>query len=154
MSTYTVQRSTTIGAPPDAVYGHIVDFRKWAAWSPWDEMDPSMDKTYSGADSGVGAQYAWSGNRKVGQGNMEIRGAEPSSIKIALEFLKPFKARNKTEFRLEAAGDGTEVTWTMIGRKTLLARIMGIFKSMDSMLGPDFEKGLARLKAVAEQQAG
>ena len=69
------------------------------------------------------------------------------------EFLKPFKARNKTEFRLEAAGDGTEVTWTMIGRKTLLARIMGIFKSMDSMLGPDFEKGLARLKAVAEQQA-
>ena len=88
--TYTVQRSATIDAPPERVYAHIIDFQQWAAWSPWDDMDPSMNKTYSGADSGVGARYAWSGNRKVGQGNMEITGAtQPSSIEIALEFLKP-----------------------------------------------------------------
>jgi len=91
--TYTVQRSTTIDAPPNQVYAQIIDFRQWADWSPWDDMDPSMDKTFSGADAGVGAKYGWSGNRKVGQGNMEITDAnQPSSVQIALEFLKPFKA--------------------------------------------------------------
>jgi len=111
-----------------------------------------MNTTYSGSASGIGAKYAWSGNRKVGRGNMEITGAtEPSSVQIALEFLKPFKASNRTEFTLQDAGDGTEVTWAMTGRKTLMTRIMGIFKSMDSMVGPDFERGLAKLKTVVEQ---
>lgn len=110
-----------------------------------------MEKTYSGPDSGVGAKYAWSGNRKVGQGSMEITDAsEPSSVGIALEFLKPFKASNTTRFSLEPAGEGTAVTWTMTGRNTLMIRIMGIFRSMDKMVGPDFERGLERLKSVAE----
>ena len=152
--TYTVQRSATIGAAADRVYSHIVDFHNWGAWSPWDEMDPAMDKTYSGADAGVGARYAWSGNRKVGQGSMEITGAsEPSSVEIALDFLKPFKASNTTVFSLQPAGESTTIIWTMTGRKTLLTRVMGIFKSMDSMVGPDFEKGLAKLKAVVEAES-
>ncbi len=110
-----------------------------------------MEKTYSGATTGVGSKYAWSGNRKVGQGNMEITDTqEPSSVTIALEFLKPFKASNTTVFSLEPAGEGTRVTWAMTGRKTLMTRVMGIFKSMDSMVGPDFERGLAKLKSVAE----
>ncbi len=149
--TYTVQRSATIDAPPAEVYAHIADFHRWGDWSPWDEMDPSMDKTYAGADAGKGAKYAWSGNRKVGQGKMEITDAvEPSKVEIALQFLKPFKARNITVFSLEPAGTGTNVTWKMTGRKTFMTRVMGIFKSMDSMVGPDFEKGLAKLKGVAE----
>ena len=140
-----------MAASPERVYGHIIDFHKWEAWSPWDEMDPSMRKMYSGPDSGVGSGYSWSGNRKVGQGSMEITGATANSqIEIALEFLKPFKATNTTTFTVEPAGDGSNVTWAMTGRKTLMTRIMGIFKSMDSMVGPDFEKGLAKLKAAAE----
>ena len=112
---------------------------------------PSMRKMYSGPDSGVGSGYSWSGNRKVGQGNLEITDATANSrIEIALEFLKPFKATNTTTFTVEPAGDGSNVTWAMTGRKTLMTRIMGIFKSMDSMVGPDFEKGLAKLKAAAE----
>ena len=150
--TYTVQRSASIDAPPERVYAQMIDFRKWAAWSPWDDMDRDMQQTYSGADTGVGAKYAWTGNRKVGQGNMEItNAAEASKIEIALEFLKPFKASNDTVFTLEPAGEGTNVTWAMTGKNTLMTRIMGIFKSMDSMVGPDFEKGLAKLKTVAEQ---
>ena len=149
--TYTVQRSASIDAPPDRVYAHIVDFHQWADWSPWDDMDPEMDKTYSGADSGTGAKYAWTGNRKVGQGSMEITDAtEPSSVQIALEFVKPFKASNTTLFTLEPEGSGTNVTWAMTGQKTFMTRVMGIFKSMDAMVGPDFERGLGSLKSVAE----
>lgn len=152
--TYTVKRSATIQAPPEQVYPHIVDFRRWASWSPWEAMDPSMEKTFSGAESGVGAEYAWSGNRKVGQGRMKItEAAEPSDVRIALEFLKPFKSTNRTTFSLQGEGDGTNVTWSMTSRQTLMTRVMGIFKSMDSMIGPDFEKGLTQLRSVVEAES-
>ncbi len=130
----------------------MIDFHNWEAWSPWEELDPAMKKTYSGADSGVGAKYAWTGNRKVGQGNMEITDAkDDAEVQIALEFLKPFKASNTTVFKLSADGTGTKVSWAMTGKKTVMTLIIGIFKSMDSMVGPDFERGLANLKAAAER---
>jgi hypothetical protein len=82
---------------------------------------------------------------------MEIVGAKPNeSVEIALEFIKPFKASNATALAFANEAGGTRVTWTMTGKNTLLLRIMGIFRSMDSMIGRDFEKGLAQLKAVAE----
>ncbi len=153
--TYTVERSIEIAAPPDRVYQHLIDFRKWATWSPWEELDPDMDKTFGGADSGVGAFYSWSGNRKVGQGRMEIVGTEePSNVDIDLEFIKPFKANNKTAFSLAPTDGGTTVTWTMTGPVTFLLRVIGLFRSMDKMVGPDFEKGLAQLKAVVESESG
>ncbi len=149
--TFTVERSTTINAPASAIYPHVIDLRRWPDWSPWEEMDPNMDKTYSGTDSGVGSSYAWSGNRKVGQGSVTITDARPDErIDIDLEFLKPFKAQNTTTYRFEPTGDGTTVTWSMTGKNTLMTRIMGIFKSMDAMVGPDFEKGLAKLKTIVE----
>jgi hypothetical protein len=148
---YTVERSIAIDAPQGRVYGHVADFQQWGDWSPWDELDPDMTKTFSGSETGVGAKYSWSGNRKVGQGSMEITDAmESSRVEIALEFLKPFKARNSTVFSLQSEGADTNVTWAMTGQKTFMTKVMGIFKSMDSMVGPDFERGLARLKTVAE----
>ncbi len=149
---YTVARSTTINAPAETIYHQIADFHNWGAWSPWDDLDPDMQRSYSGAESGVGAGYAWSGNRKAGEGKMEITDAvESTSVQIALDFLKPFKSSSTTAFALQPQGESTEVTWTMTGPNTLMTRVMGIFKSMDKMVGPDFEKGLAKLKAVAEQ---
>ncbi len=149
--TYTVERSITIDAPQKPIYDQVADFHNWPHWSPWEELDPNLQRTYSGADSDNGAAYAWSGNRKAGQGRMEITEAtEPSHVKIDLVFEKPWKARNDTWFTITPEGSGSRVTWTMTGKKTLMTKVMGIFKSMDSMLGPDFEKGLSRLKATAE----
>jgi hypothetical protein len=148
---YTVVRSTTINAPAETIYQQIADFHNWGAWSPWDDLDPDMQRSYSGPDSGVGAGYAWSGNRKAGKGTMKITEAvEPASVQIALEFLKPFKSSNTTTFNLQPQGESTEVTWTMTGPNTLMTRIMGIYKSMDKMIGPDFEKGLTQLKGATE----
>lgn len=151
MASYQVQRSITINSNASPIYDRIVNFHNWTSWSPWEDMDPSMAKSYDGPDAGVGAKYAWEGNRKVGEGNMTITDvAEPSRVDIDLHFLKPFKAQNKTVFSLEPAGDGTEVTWTMTGQHNILSRIMGIFMPMDKMVGKDFEKGLARLKSDVE----
>lgn len=149
---YTVERTTTINAPAEKVYAQIVDFHYWRNWSPWDDLDPDMQRSYSGADSGVGAGYAWSGNRKAGEGKMKITEAtEPSVVQIALKFLKPFKSSSTTTFNLKPQGQTTDVTWTMTGPKTLMTRVTGVFKSMDKMVGPDFERGLAQLRGVAEQ---
>jgi len=151
---YTVERSATIAAPPARIYEELVDFHRWTAWSPWEELDPQLQRTYSGPESGVGSVYAWSGNRKAGKGHMQIREAtEPSKVGIDLEFEKPFKASNDTVFTIEPEGSGSRVTWTLTGKKTAMTKLMGIFTSMDKMVGPDFEKGLARLKTVTEGSA-
>jgi len=150
--TFTVTRSAAIDAALETIFDQIIDFHRWAAWSPWEDIDPAMTRTYSGAEAGVGAVYAWSGNRKAGQGRMEITQATvPSLVRLDLFFEKPFKATNMLAFTIAPAPIGSEVTWTMTGRKTLMTKVMGVFKSMDAMMGPDFEKGLSRLKATTEQ---
>jgi uncharacterized protein YndB with AHSA1/START domain len=149
--TYTVERSTTIAAPPARVYPQIADFHNWARWSPWEDVDPEMQRTYSGQGSGTGAVYAWSGNSKAGQGRMEITDAtEPARVDIDLVFEKPWKAHNDTSFVIRPEGTGSQVTWTMTGKKTLVTKAMTLVVSMDKLLGRDFEKGLSRLKAVTE----
>jgi hypothetical protein len=152
--TYTVERSAAIDAPPANVYDQIANFHNWTNWSPWEGIDPELKRTYSGAESGTGALYGWSGNRKAGQGRMEITEATgPSTVQIEVVFEKPWKARNDTVFTIAPEGSGSRVTWSMTGKKTLITRAMGIFKSMDKFLGPDFESGLARMKAAAERSA-
>jgi len=149
--TYIVERSETIDAPPERIYDQIVNFHNWTRWSPWEDVDPELQRSYSGAESGAGAIYGWSGNRKAGQGRMTITDVtEPSKVQIVVDFEKPWKARNDAVFSIQPEGSRSRVTWTMTGKKTLMTKAMGIFKSMDAMVGPDFEKGLTRLKAVSE----
>jgi uncharacterized protein YndB with AHSA1/START domain len=152
--TFVVERTGTINASNAAVYEQVANFRHWQAWSPWEGIDPSLQRTYSGAESGVGAKYAWVGSRKVGQGAMEITAVEPDRlVRIRLDFIKPFKATNDTVIRCDPHGDSTMVTWTMTGKKTFISKLMGIFMSMDKMVGKDFEKGLAQLKATVESKS-
>ncbi len=150
-STFSVQRSITINAPAAAVHERINNFRKWVDWSPWEGLDPALQRTYGGPESGVGSSYAWSGIRKVGQGRMEITESTPNRVALDLRFIKPFKANNKTVFELDEAANGTTaVTWTMTGPKTVMSKLMGIFMSMEKFVGKDFDKGLASLKRVTE----
>jgi hypothetical protein len=151
MADFEVVRSTTIGAPAERVHGLIDDFHAWRTWSPWEDLDPSLQREYSGADSGVGARYAWEGNRKAGKGNMEIVGSTPERVDLRLTFEKPWKADNAVDFTLAPAGDGaTEVSWRMTGAYRGVAGLIGRVLNMDRLVGKDFEKGLARLKSAAE----
>lgn len=149
---FTVARSTRIAAPAERVFPMLDDFHNWGSWSPWEKMDPNMTRTFGGPASGVGAQYGWTGNKQVGTGKMTILESVPSSkLVIALDFLAPFEAHNTAEFILAPVGDSTEVTWTMRGPNLFITKLVTVFVSMDRMVGPDFEAGLANLKANAEQ---
>jgi hypothetical protein len=147
---FRVQRTATIKAAPEKISPLITDFRNWGAWSPYETKDPGMKRILSGAESGKGAVYAWEGNGNVGMGRMEIADASPSKVTIKLDFEKPFKANNIAEFTMQRHGDATNVTWAMYGSVPYLAKIVHIFFNVDSMVGKDFEDGLAKMKAVAE----
>jgi len=150
--TFSVQRETTIAAPAQKVSSLITDFRQWPNWSPWEKLDPDMQRSFTGAASGQGARYAWQGDEKVGEGRMEIvEAASPERTVIRLDFLKPFESHNTTTFVLAPQGEQTRVTWTMTGPSPYVSKVMTVFVSMDRMIGKDFEKGLANLKAYAEQ---
>ncbi|AMM34319.1 transcriptional regulator [Sinomonas atrocyanea] len=149
MAAYTISRSAFIPAPPEAVYPHVVDFHKWADWSPWEALDPAMERTFSGPAAGTGAQYSWRGNRRAGAGTMQILEAEePRSIRLRLVFVKPFKAVNPTGFTFEPDRGGTRVTWVMKGENRGVAGVVAKLMKVDSMVGKDFEKGLANLARV------
>ena len=149
MPTFENARSLTTTAPVETVHALVADFHKWTEWSPWEGLDADLQRTYSGADEGVGARYAWVGN-KAGAGSMVITAATADRIDLDLDFEKPMKAKNKVVFRFEREGNATRVTWTMSGTRNVLLAILGpLF--LDRMLGKDFEKGLARLRALAER---
>lgn len=150
--TFRVQRTTSIKARPEKVFPLINDFHNWGSWSPWEKLDPAMIRTHSGPPGGKGAVYEWVGNKKVGSGRMEITESIPSSrITTKLDFLKPFEAHNIAEYTLEPQGDSTDVSWVMHGPSPFISKLMQVFVSMDSLVGKDFETGLANLKAISER---
>jgi hypothetical protein len=153
--TYTVERAAVIEAPATVVFDQLDDFQSWAAWSPWDKLDPHMTKTFEGPESGVGAAYGWQGNDQVGKGRMTIvESSPPRSIAYELEFIEPFAAMAATRFELDEQDDGaSRATWRMDGTNNFMSKVFGIFMDMDAAIGADFERGLASLKTVSETQA-
>ncbi|ESQ74862.1 SRPBCC family protein [Asticcacaulis sp. AC402] len=145
-----IQRSATIAAAPQTILDHVGDFRKWRAWSPWEALDPELNRAHSGPDCGVGAVYEWRGNGKAGAGRMEIIEQTESKITLKLDFIKPFPANNIAEFLLQPEEEGQVLTWIMTGPQPFLAKVMGTLFNMDDLVGKDFEAGLKNLKTLSE----
>ena len=151
MPSFSLTREAVVDAPPARVHAILEDFHAWQGWSPWEEMDPDLERTYSGAEKGVGAHYAWKGNKKVGSGSMDITNSTPDRVEIDLKFMEPFQADNKTTFDLVPQGDGTRVVWTMRGERNLMFTVMGkLF--FDRAIAKDFDRGLTKLKTQAESR--
>lgn len=152
---FRMERSALLEAAPEQIYPLIADLREWRRWSPWEELDPAMTRTYSGPDRGVGASYAWSGNKKAGAGRMEITAAEPPRrVTIDLNFTRPMESGNVTEFVLTPREGGTEVGWSMHGPNTFGSKVFQSVVSMDRLVGRDFERGLAKLNEAAKEHGG
>jgi hypothetical protein len=150
-SSFRIERAARIDAPAARIAPLLTDFRRWQQWSPWEKLDPALERRFSGAEAGVGAVYEWRGNAKAGQGRMEITGATPELVTIRLDFIKPFPATNTAEFRLAPMGDATDVGWAMFGERPFMVKLVGVFMDMDKLVGKDFEAGLAAMKQVAER---
>src|SRR5262249_44067415 len=142
-------------APAPMLFARLDDLRAWAAWSPWEGLDPAMQKSFAGPPRGVGASYAWRGDDQVRRGQMTIVAERPPhSVRYRLEFREPFRASADGSFTLAPNGAGsTVVTWTMDGANNFVGKLFSVFIDMDARVGGDFERGLAQLKALAESEA-
>ena len=150
--TFSIRRGATIKAPPEKIFSLINDFHQWGSWSPWENKDSAMKRTFSGLTSGRGAVYAWDGNKNVGSGRMEILDASsPSKIVIKLDFFTPFEAHNTAEFSMLPQGDTTSVDWLMHGPAPFMSKLMQVFMNIDKMVGKDFEAGLSNLRKLTEK---
>jgi carbon monoxide dehydrogenase subunit G len=151
-NTISYTRSARINAPPEKITPLINDFKTWPVWSPWEKKDPNLKRTFSGSASGVGAVYAWEGNKNVGSGRMEILESTPKNIRIKLDFITPFKANNTADFTFTPQGSATTVDWVMTGENRFIGKVMSVFMDFDKMIGKDFEAGLAAMKTAAESK--
>ena len=152
--TYHVERSAEIGARPDIVFALIDDLREWPRWSPWEQLDPDMKKTYEGPSAGVGAIYSWSGNPEVGEGRITIVESRPGElVRVKLEYFKPFQGASEARFELAPSGAGTRVRWTVEGANGFAAKAVSLFLDVNGMIGGSFEQGLADLDAAARERA-
>lgn len=148
--TFLITRTRQLDASPDAVYALINNFSLWRQWSPYENVDPNMERQYEGPAAGVGARYSYKGNRNIGVGRMEILESKPGErIDIRLEFIEPFAAVNQASFVLEAVDKGTRVTWSMSGPNTFMGKAMMAFGFMESFIGKQLEKGLTDLEPAA-----
>ena len=158
--TFQVQRTQRINASPDKIFPLINNMHGMNTWNPFSEADPEIKITYTGPESGKGARYEWTGNSKVGQGSIEIIDvATPSRVALKLDMLKPMEGHNRVVFTLAPNGPGTDVstdvstdvTWAMTGERPFIGKIMDAVFNMDRMVGGQFEKGLAKLRAIVEK---
>ncbi len=148
---FSVSRSLVISAPPENIFPMINDLQAMNRWNPFVKTDPAIRLSYSGPESGKGAASDWDGNAKAGKGRVEIAESSPfTSVVMSLHMMKPMKTTNRIDFTLEPLGAATRVTWAMSGPNLFIGKLMGLFVNMDAMVGGQFEKGLADLKAMAE----
>ncbi len=148
---FTVCRSTKMAAPPEKIFPHVNELKRWDDWSPWAKLDPNCQITYVGPPAGVDASYSWLGNNKVGAGKLTITESVPSSlVRFRLEFIKPFQATNAAEFKFLPEGGQILVTWSMVGKNNFISKIFGVLVDCEKMVGKDFEKGLAGIKSLVE----
>jgi uncharacterized protein YndB with AHSA1/START domain len=147
--TYKVERGIVINAPAKKIYPLVADPKAWKRWSIWDQREPNMKVAYSGAPAGQGAKWAW--ESKDGKGSMEFTAAEPDkSLRYLLTFID-MGTTSTGAFTFRPEGNGTRVSWTNEGDMGGNPMMRWFAPFMEKMIGPDFDGGLANLKALAEK---
>lgn len=146
-------REIVINKPNAEVFNYIKHLKNQDNYSKWGSMDPNMKKEYKGTDATVGFVSAWEGNKKVGQGEQEIKGIEEGRrLDTELRFIKPFKSIAQSSMTTEAINDSsTKVSWGFEGSMNYPMNVMKLFMNMEKAIGNDFSIGLANLKTVMEK---
>ncbi len=148
---FRYERTGVINASPDKIYPYLSNFKLGSEWNPWDRMDPTMKKTYSGTDGTVGAKMDFEGNSQVGSGELEVLNLVPNqSVQLKLTMRKPFRAENTIDYTLTSEGSGTRFSWAMSGDGGFMGKLMGVFIDCEKMVGGELEKGIANLKQLVE----
>lgn len=147
-----VSREIVISASPENLFAYINNSQKSYEWMPWAEGDSGIEIKFSGSEEGVGSKSSWNG-KEMGIGSSEVVESIPNQVvKTRLEYTKPFAMSQMAEISLTPKTGGTLVKWSVSGHNNYFFRLVGIFINCDEMIGGEFEKGLKKLKNLAENR--
>jgi uncharacterized protein YndB with AHSA1/START domain len=145
---FRVERSLTISAPPESLFGWFNNPRKFDEFNPWMKLDPSAKTEYGGPESGVGAVASWAG-KQTGKGKATIVESKPNElVRLRMDWIEPMEGVSTVDYIFKPDGGKTTVTWAMYGKSNFTGRIVSLFINCDTMCGPQFEKGLADLAKI------
>src|SRR5262245_2625573 len=129
---FRVERSATLAASPDALFGYVNNHRKFNEWNPWMKLDPSAKNTYSGPESGVGSVCTWEGDQ-VGAGSSTITESKPGElVRLRMDWRKPMSGTSTVDFTFKPSGQQTVVTWAMYGEQNYVGKLMSLFMDCES----------------------
>ncbi len=154
-SSYRVERSAEVNAPLTIVYNQLGMLRNWESWSPWKEKDSTLINAYQGTDGQPGSKVSWKGDEEIsGTGEIEFTSVNPPyDINYDLKFTGSPEMISFGSFQLrETSAEKTRVSWLNSGDIPFIIRPMMMFMNMEEMMGPDFERGLAKLDSVCALQ--
>jgi hypothetical protein len=150
---YLVERSVTINQSNQQVFSYIKQIKNQDKYSVWNQIDPSMQKTYTGTDGAIGFMYAWdSNNKKAGKGEQQITAIkEGERIETEIHFIRPFEGRSLAYINtMPVTPAQTNVKWGVSGKMNYPMNAMLLFMNMEKMMGKDLADGLNNLKGILE----
>jgi uncharacterized protein YndB with AHSA1/START domain len=151
---YVISREITINASPELLFPYINNSKRANTWMPWQEVDPGVVMSFAGPNEGVGSTSSWNSDGQMGTGKAEVVESIPNSlVKTKLSYEQPMVMSQMAEISLTTTPPGTRVRWSVTGENTFIGRLFCFFMNMDKMVGGQFEKGLTKLKQLAEGEA-
>lgn len=147
-----IERTIEISAPQEKVFLLLNGFQEFNQWSPWYDLDPDAEYIYEGPQKGVGARIAWkSDSPAVGAGSQEIIRSIPYR-RIDVQFDFGLDGTAIVRYDINTTGSVTSLTWSLeteFGGQ-IVSRYFGLI--FDSLVGPDYERGLNNFKRLVESQ--
>ena len=147
-----IERELVISAQPEKLFPYLNHMQKMNDWMPWQDSDPTAKMNYVGYLEGIGAKATWDSPGKMGTGESEIVESVPCQfVKTRLTYSRPMKMSQMAQVTLaQINSEETLVKWSVDGHNSFAFRLFGAFVNVDKMVGSEFEKGLLKLKKIAE----
>ena len=148
---YNIQCEIIINAPLQKVFDYIKQLKNWDNFNERAVADPSKKNEFKGTDGTVGFIYAWSGNKKVGKDEKEIKSiSEGKKIKTEIRFVKPFVAIGYTNMVTESvSGNQTKVIFSNASILKYPLNILLLI--VEKGIAKDMDTSLSSLKNILEK---
>lgn len=148
------EKSVVINAPVEKVWVHINSIKAFDTWNPWNDKDPQLIKTHTGTPGQRGEKQCWESKKEeVGKGCITLAEANPATHTLIadMKFLTPYESEARETVTLVPEGGTTKATWQFSSEIPYPFRILKLFMNLEEMVGPDYQKGLNRLKELSEK---
>jgi hypothetical protein len=157
-SEYTVHRQVSIKSDPFTIFPYINNSKKMNEWNPWMKVDPNVEITFSGPESGLGAKTSWKSQTQLGTGSATITESEMGSkVQFMLDYVTPYPMQQIADITLTASTSDpskkeTTVQWSVNGKNDFIGKAFYIMMGVEKMIGTTFETGLSDLKSIVEKE--